>query len=68
MKAAVIYSKAEAPRYVDIPEPVPQNDGEVLVSVRAVALKHVDKSRAKGTHYSTEGELADAKVIGGDGV
>ena len=67
MKAAVLYGKAEAPRYVDIPEPVPQNN-EVLVTVKAVALKHIDKSRAKGTHYSTEGELADAKVIGGDGV
>jgi NADPH:quinone reductase-like Zn-dependent oxidoreductase len=67
MKAAVLYGKAEAPRYVDIPEPVPQND-EVLVTVKAVALKHLDKSRAKGTHYSTEGDVADAKVIGGDGV
>ena len=67
MKAAVLYGKAEAPRFVDIPEPVPQN-GEMLVTVKAVALKHLDKSRAKGTHYSTEGELADAKVIGGDGV
>ncbi len=68
MKAAVLYGKADSPRYVDIPEPVPQHDGEVLVSVKAVALKHVDKSRAKGTHYSTEGDLAEAKVIGGDGV
>jgi NADPH:quinone reductase-like Zn-dependent oxidoreductase len=68
MKAAVLYGKAEAPRYVDIPEPVPQHDGEVLVSVKAVALKHLDKSRAKGTHYSTEGDLAEATVIGGDGV
>jgi len=53
MKAAVLYNKGGAPQYVDIPEPVPQNEGEVLVSVKAVALKHVDKSRAKGTHYST---------------
>jgi NADPH:quinone reductase-like Zn-dependent oxidoreductase len=78
MKAAVIYGKGGAPRYVDFPEPVPQNDREVLVSVKAVALKHFDKSRAAGTHYSVEGDgqdatpLAttgqDAKVIGGDGV
>ena len=68
MKAAVIYGKGGVPRYVDFPEPVPQNDGEVLVSVKAVALKHFDKSRAAGTHYSVEGEGQDAKVIGGDGV
>jgi len=68
MKAAVLYGQGEAPKYVDLPEPVPQDAGEVLVSVKAVALKHLDKSRAKGTHYSTEGDLADARVIGGDGV
>ncbi len=68
MKAAVLYSEGAAPRYVDLPEPVAQEDGQVVVSVQAVALKHLDKSRAKGTHYSTEGDLADAKVIGGDGV
>ncbi len=56
------------PQYADIPEPAPQNDQEVLVSVKAVALKHFDKSRVKGTHYSTEYEKQEAKVIGGDGV
>jgi NADPH:quinone reductase-like Zn-dependent oxidoreductase len=68
MKAAVLYGQAEAPKYVDLPEPVPQDAGEVLVSVKAVALKHVDKSRAKGTHYSSEGTRAAATVVGGDGV
>jgi NADPH:quinone reductase-like Zn-dependent oxidoreductase len=74
MKAAVIYSKGEMPRCVDFPEPVAQNDDEIVVSVKAVALKHVDKSRSKGTHYSTAGEkggageMGEAKVIGGDGV
>jgi len=68
MKAAVIYSPGEMPRYVDIASPAPQNEDEVLVSVKAVALKHVDKSRAKGTHYSVEGNPAEARVIGSDGV
>jgi len=84
MKAAVMYSPGEMPQYVDFPDPVVKNDDEVLVSVKAVALKHLDKSRAKGTHYSTSGdqakvasgelakatsgELAEAKVVGGDGV
>lgn len=68
MKAAVVYGRGEAPRYVDFPEPTPQNDQEVLVSVKAVALKHFDKSRVKGTHYSTEKDKQGAQVIGGDGV
>jgi NADPH:quinone reductase-like Zn-dependent oxidoreductase len=75
MKAAVMYSPGEMPQYVDFPDPVVQNDGEVLVSVKAVALKHLDKSRAKGTHYSakgthysTSGDQGNAKIVGGDGV
>ncbi len=68
MKAAVLYNKGEMPQYTDFQEPVVQNDDELLVSVKAVALKHFDKGRAKGTHYSTVPDKQDAKVIGGDGV
>jgi NADPH:quinone reductase-like Zn-dependent oxidoreductase len=68
MKAAVLYSQGEMPKYADFPEPVVQNDEEVLVSVKAVALKHFDKGRAKGTHYSAGGGKQEAKIVGGDGV
>jgi NADPH:quinone reductase-like Zn-dependent oxidoreductase len=68
MKAAVIYAKGELPQYTELPEPVIQNDDELLVSVKAVALKHFDKGRAKGTHYSAGDDKQEAKVIGGDGV
>ena len=68
MKAAVMYSQGEMPQYVDFPDPIVQNDDEVLVSVKAVALKHLDKGRAKGTHYSTSGNKQEAKIVGGDGV
>ena len=44
MKAAVMYQKGEPPQYTDFPEPTAQNDDEVLVSVKAVAIKHFDKS------------------------
>lgn len=68
MKAAVLYNEGTTPQYVDFPEPLPQNEQEVLVSVKAVALKHFDRSRVEGTHYSTENNKQDAKIIGGDGV
>ena len=68
MKAAVLYSKGAGPKYVDMPAPAPKNEQEALVSVKAVALKHFDKSRARGTHYSTEGDKPEAKIIGRDGV
>ncbi len=68
MKAAVIYKKGELPRYTDFPEPLAQNEDEVLVSVLAVAIKHFDKGRASGTHYSSDAPKENGRVIGGDGV
>jgi NADPH:quinone reductase-like Zn-dependent oxidoreductase len=74
MKAAVLYPGGGAPFFTDVPEPVPQNDKETLVTVKAVAIKHLDKSRASGKHYSSDAQYSNAasgengRVIGGDGV
>jgi len=68
MKAAVMYHKGELPQYVDRTAPTPQNDNEILVFVKAVAIKHFDKGRATGKHYSSETPKEGGKVIGSDGV
>jgi len=68
MKAAVMFQKDEMPQYVDFPEPIVHNDEELLISVKAAAIKHLDKSKATGKHYSTRNDPSRAKVIGGDGV
>ncbi|TFF33456.1 quinone oxidoreductase family protein [Mucilaginibacter psychrotolerans] len=68
MKAAVIYPQDGLPRYADFPEPTVQNDDELLVTVKAVAIKHFDKGRASGTHYSSSVPATAGKAIGGDGV
>lgn len=68
MKAAVIYQKGGLPEYTDFAEPTIQNEDEILVTVRAVALKHLDKSRASGKHYSSEAPREDGRIPGGDGV
>ena len=68
MKAAVIYQKGEMPQYVDFPDPVAGNDNELLLTVKASAIKHFDKGVAKGTHYSSNADKKNATVIGGDGV
>ncbi|MBB6130403.1 quinone oxidoreductase family protein [Mucilaginibacter lappiensis] len=68
MKAAVMYQKEGLPQYTDFPEPIAQHDDEVLVTVKAVAIKHLDKSRASGKHYSSDAPKESGKVIGGDGV
>jgi threonine dehydrogenase-like Zn-dependent dehydrogenase len=44
MKAAVMYQKGRLPQYIDFPEPTIQNDDEVLVTVKAVAIKHLIKA------------------------
>lgn len=68
MKAAVIYQKGEMPQYTDFPEPVVENDDELLVTVKAVAIKHFDKGRAAGTHYASDAAKTGGQVPGGDGV
>ena len=67
MKAAVMYSGG-VPQYADLPDPTAQSSNEVVVNVKAVALKHFDKARAAGKHYSDEETSAGGKVPGGDGV
>lgn len=67
MKAAVIYPNTGFPQYIDFPAPVAQA-GEVLADVKAVAIKHLDKSRASGSHYSSEVPAGAGRIAGGDGV
>ena len=67
MKAAVMYQGGEGPRYKDIDEPLVKQPGEILVQMKAVAIKNIDKSRARGEHYSSDSR-GEAKVIGSDGV
>ncbi len=68
MKAAVIYQKGGMPQYTEFPEPVVKNEDEILISVKAAAIKHFDKARAGGTHYSARHDKQSATVPGGDGV
>ncbi|WDF55520.1 quinone oxidoreductase family protein [Mucilaginibacter sp. KACC 22063] len=68
MKAAVIYQKGEMPQYVDFSEPAPKNNDALLVTVKAVAIKHLDKSKASGKHYSSNELPGTGRIAGGDGV
>ncbi len=68
MKAAVIFQKGDLPRYADFPEPIVNIDNELLVMVKAVAIKHFDKGKATGKHYSSDAPREGGRVIGGDGV
>lgn len=67
MKAAIMHPQEGIPHYVEIPNPVVAQEEDVLLTVKAAAIKPVDRSRASGTHYSSEA-AGEARVIGGDGV
>ncbi|HEX8015663.1 MAG TPA: zinc-binding alcohol dehydrogenase family protein, partial [Flavobacterium sp.] len=68
MKAAVIYKKGGMPKYAEFVEPIPQNENEILISVKAVAITNLDKAKASGKHYSSENENQNGTAIGSDGV
>lgn len=66
MKAAV-YITGETPRYEDYPEPIPQHADEIRLTMRASAIKHLDKIKVSGKHYSSIHDGVK-RVAGVDGV
>lgn len=64
MKAAVVETFSQPPRYTDFDEPRAQAD-EVIVSVRAAALSQLVRAQASGKHYSSG---QPPLVPGADGV
>jgi NADPH:quinone reductase-like Zn-dependent oxidoreductase len=65
MKAVVVNGPGQKPQYTNFSEPVAK-EGEELISVRASALSQLTKSRASGSHYSSDGHFP--AVAGTDGV
>lgn len=66
MKAAV-YITGETPKYENFSEPSPQKPNEILISIKASAIKQLDKVKVSGKHYSS---IKDGvkRVAGVDGV
>lgn len=56
MKAAVLHSLGELPRFEDVPEPVP-GEGREIVHVTACPLTNLDRVLAAGTHFASRAEL-----------
>jgi NADPH:quinone reductase-like Zn-dependent oxidoreductase len=68
MKAAVIYKSGELPKYAEFADPIVQNENEVLISVKTVAITNLDKGIVSGDHYSAENENQNGTVIGSDAI
>lgn len=67
MKAAIIYTPGQAPRYGDFADPVP-NAGEELVKITAAGLHPLVKALENGTHYHHSGAVPAICGIDGVGV
>jgi NADPH2:quinone reductase len=65
MKAAVLHAIGKPPHFEQFSEPIAE-ENEVIVHVRAAALKPIDKQMANGSHYAAFRELP--VVCGNDGV
>jgi NADPH:quinone reductase-like Zn-dependent oxidoreductase len=65
MNAAVLHAFDEPPRFEEFPDPIAEQN-ELIVHVRAAALKPVDKQIANGSHYASPRTLP--VVCGMDGV
>lgn len=65
MKAAVLHTLGDAPRYEDFVDPAAA-EGEELVRISAASLKNSDKMMASGAHYEHHSRLP--VVCGNDGV
>jgi NADPH:quinone reductase-like Zn-dependent oxidoreductase len=68
MKAAILYALGEAPRFGDYPEPEIKNDNQLILNVKAAAVKNIDKGIASGKHYSSSEKLTEPLLIGMEAV
>ncbi|OXA81614.1 NADPH:quinone reductase [Flavobacterium aquidurense] len=68
MKAAVVYKRGESPKYAEFAEPIPQNENQILLLVKAVAITNLDKGKANGKHYSSENLSENGFVVSSDAV
>ena len=67
MKAAIVRGAQQAPVFGDFANPVGA-PGKRLIRVTASSLSHVARSRASGTHYSSEGGFPFVAGIDGTGI
>ncbi len=67
MKAAIVVEAGQSPVYGDFEDPV-SAAGKRVIRVTASSISHVTKSRASGTHYSSDGGLPFVPGIDGTGI
>jgi NADPH:quinone reductase-like Zn-dependent oxidoreductase len=66
MKAAIVHQAGQTPSYGDFADPIAE-PGEQRIDVTAAAISQVTRSRASGSHYSSEAEFPFVPGIDGVG-
>lgn len=66
MKAAILNQLGKTPIYSEVEEPKINSENEVMLNVKAVAVKNIDKLIASGKHYASYKNLPT--IVGMDGV
>ncbi len=66
MKAAVLAKEGAIPAYAGFPDPVPENDEQVLITVKAASITQYDIQKASGKHYTHYNHFPI--VVGLDGI
>jgi len=66
MKAGVLYEFGTSPVCRNIADPIPQNEDQIMLYVKAASVKNIDRLRASGKHYASYKELP--AIVGLDGV
>jgi NADPH:quinone reductase-like Zn-dependent oxidoreductase len=68
MKAAVIFEYGKVPQYADVAAPTPNHSSDVLINIKAAAIKNIDRSISNGSHYASQPVSPGGRIIGSDGV
>ncbi|WP_158210854.1 zinc-binding alcohol dehydrogenase family protein [Myroides phaeus] len=66
MKAAILYKSGTTPQYNEIDTPTEIGEHQRLITVKAAAVKNLDKARVNGKHYASYNSFPT--VVGIDGV
>ncbi|WP_330442103.1 quinone oxidoreductase family protein [Flavobacterium sp. C4GT6] len=68
MKAAVLHELGTLPKYDDFNAPTPQNDNELLITIKAASIKQLDRMKAAGRHYISYPSIPVTVGIDGAGI
>ncbi|WP_306350179.1 quinone oxidoreductase family protein [Flavobacterium sp. '19STA2R22 D10 B1'] len=68
MKAAILHTLGTNPKFENFETPEPQQENQVLITVKASSLKQLDKSKASGKHYTKYPYFPIAVGVDGTGI